>query len=158
MAVTDRDNGMQRLLAEVRQLEASLPDVTVGIHGAEGGSAPYPDGESIADIAETHEFGLGVPQRSFIRAWFDEVGEARFVKAISAEVEAALAARTSALAAMRRVALTFQADIQDRISAGIDPPNAPSTIARKGGFDTPLVHRGHLKAAVIAKVGGTKVG
>ena len=41
--------------------------------------------------------------------------------------------------------------IQERISEGIDPPNAPSTIRQKGS-STPLIDTGALRSAVNYRV------
>lgn len=44
-------------------------DIAVGLPaGSEGAGAEYPDGEDLLDVAFENEFGIGVPERSFIRA------------------------------------------------------------------------------------------
>lgn len=134
-------------------LEMEHGEITVGIHGAEGG-APHEGGESIAAIGEAHEFGAGVPQRSFLRAWFDE-RQSEIEKTIQAQLELSLQRGKSLDWALERVAVWAQADIQKRIAAGIDPPNAPSTIQRKGS-SKPLIDTGVLKAAILAYYNGKR--
>lgn len=70
MPVIDRDRGYKKLMRRVKK--AARPQaITVGIHGEEGGAGHGDSGTTVGDIATRHEFGIGVKQRSFIRAWAD---------------------------------------------------------------------------------------
>jgi hypothetical protein len=53
--------------------------------------------------------------------------------------------------ALDRLGAKVAALLQNRISAGIDPPNSAATIARKGS-SKPLVDTGQLKAAITWRV------
>ncbi len=111
--------------------------VTVGLHADAGvhGNANMP----IVSLGEIHEFGLGVPQRSFIRGWFDSKQDQ-----IRADVKAFASAPEA-------LALRLAAGCQDYIAAGVAPANAPSTIARKGS-SKPLIDTGVLRSSIVGKV------
>jgi len=123
--------------------------ITAGVHGDDAG-ADHGEGLTVGDIATFHEFGTRtVPQRSFIRAWFDENQE--FIAETLRKQFAPVAEgkRTPDVAA-ERCALAFEGGIKQRISRGIPPPNAPSTIAAKGS-SKPLIDTGQLRNAVRGK-------
>lgn len=123
--------------------------VMTGVHGDDGGKL---NGLlTISEIAEIHEFGLGVPERSWLRAWFDE-REGNFPAAIKAELEAAMKAGEKTFEpALDRFGVTTQGSIQKRISDFIPPENSPVTIARKGS-STPLIAEGLFRSAILSKV------
>lgn len=52
---------------------------------------------------------------------------------------------------LERVGLWAQGSIQQRISDGIPPPNAESTIRRKGS-STPLIDTGQLRTSIKYRV------
>ena len=53
--------------------------------------------------------------------------------------------------ALQRIGLWAQSEIQQRISDGIPPQNAPYTINKKGS-STPLVDTGQLRSSISFKV------
>jgi hypothetical protein len=101
---------------------------------------------TIGEIAERHEFGLGVPQRSFIRAWYNE-NQSKILDDIRKLTKAALDGKMPAKRAFELLGARFQGDIQKRMSAGIAPANAPATVKRKGS-STPLIDTGQLRSAI----------
>lgn len=53
---------------------------SIGIHEADGAQAKIndfgdPEDETLAQVMAQHEFGLGVPERSFLRSYFDQNAE-----------------------------------------------------------------------------------
>ena len=114
-------------------------------------------GASLIEIAAIQEFGApaaGIPQRSFIRGTVDAgIAEIHATQATLAKqiVRGTIDGRT----AMERLGISVVAMIQRRISAGIAPPNAPSTIAHKGS-SVPLIDTGGLRSAVTYQVEGDK--
>ena len=50
-----------------------------------------------------------------------------------------------------RAGLKFVGDVQQRMKAGIDPPNAESTVERKGS-STPLIDKGQLWTSIRHQV------
>lgn len=142
--IRDRDRGYRKLLATAASLNKGAK-VTVGIHAKEGDAD---HGEAtISYIASIHEFGAGdIPSRSFIRAWFDEELDRnkQILRDLHVQV---LAGKITEEVALERFGLYAVGRIQARIAAGIAPPNAPSTIARKGS-STPLIDKGQLRSSV----------
>lgn len=148
MAVTDIDRGAKSLLA--RMAKSKGLSLTVGIHDSEGGASEGP--LTVAEVATIHEFGTGtIPARSFLGAWADEKDSENkaLIKAIGEQVVKGLDAKTG----LDRLGLKFVGSIQGRISQGIPPPNAPSTIAAKGS-STPLINTGQLRSSIRHKVEG----
>lgn len=127
--------------------------VSVGIHSKEGsltkkvreedkGAEPL----TVLDVAEWNEFGLGVPERSFIRAWFDGAqAEGKiFIRKMLLQV---VAGRFTPEQAYELIGLRFVGQMQQRIADGIEPPNAASTIAKKGS-SKPLIDTGQLRSSI----------
>ena len=148
----------------------SRASVSVGVFGAKGDAEhkmPEPKkGESraepltVEDVAKINEFGIGVPERSFIRSTYDQFIEqwrAMFFALMSRAI--AESARTGKQLddhvrrkILQRMGLVMQAAMQGRIAAGdISPPNAPSTIARKGS-STPLEDTGQLRSSITIEI------
>jgi hypothetical protein len=149
-AVKDTDKGAKALVARVQKAAGPLV-LTVGVHGEEGGAATQDGKTTVGDVATANEFGLGVPERSFIRAWADEQ-EAENQAALRKIGEAVTKGTLpSAEVGLERLGLKMVGEIQARIAGGIDPPNAPATIARKGS-STPLINYGQLRSSVRHKV------
>lgn len=135
--------------------------ITVGIHGEEGGEMHGSDTFAedgaiersseltVADIGTIHEFGLGVPERSFIRAWFDEASDENRAL-LQSRLKLVIAGKLTPEQALERCALKFEAGVRRRIRARIPPPLAQSTIDRKGS-STPLIDTGQLVSSIRAK-------
>jgi hypothetical protein len=149
LTIRDRDRGYKQLRERARGLRAKHA-VGVGITGTTG--AQIASGElTVLDIGTIHEFGLGrVPQRSFVRAWFDELApkNKRRVMLIAQRV---LKGQLSERRGLELLGLEFQASMQARITRGIAPPNAPATIAKKGS-STSLIDTGQLRQAISYEV------
>lgn len=137
--------------------------ITVGIHADEGDAmhagavfaedgALEPSGDlTVADVATFHEFGTRtIPQRSFIRAWFDE-NQAFIAETLQKQFAQVANGKRPVEQAAERCALAFEGSVKQRISRGIPPPLAASTIARKGS-SKPLIDTGQLRNAVRGKV------
>jgi hypothetical protein len=143
MSVEDKRSGeLDRILSGL-DLE-----VTVGIHEEEG--AEEHGDLTTAEVGSIHEFGLGAPQRSFVRGYFDENQVD-----IAAEQDAALTRildgadpRTEA----ERLGLKLENGMKARILARIDPPLAESTKRQRGEGAVPLVHTSQLLGAIRSKV------
>ncbi len=129
--------------------------ITVGIHAADG-SQPHAGGqfgETVADIATIHEFGApGIPQRSFLRAWFDE-NRQKTQEATKRMAQSVLKGKRTRADAVNILAQSFVAQIQRRIALGIPPPNSPRTIALKGS-SKPLIDTGQLRTSITYAIDG----
>jgi hypothetical protein len=135
--------------------------VTVGVFGDKG-DAPVSDGSSfsgitVAELAAIHEFGLGnVPERSFIRSFFDghekEIS-AMFLRLMKAEMLRAIRtgkpiADNAKRKILEKIGLWMVREIQMRIANGdITPPLDSKTVERKGS-STPLIDTGQLRSSI----------
>jgi hypothetical protein len=141
------DRGAKRVLKAMK----ARPVVRVGVMGDEA-AAPKKSktgGTSVStviDVATIHEFGIGVPRRSFIADWADESitdSQRRLRKAANrinkkgADLEMEL----------ERFGLWAVGEIQKRISRGISPDISEETKKRKGS-NIPLIDTGQLRSSI----------
>ncbi len=151
--IRDVDHGAKRIVAGLSALNRT---VTVGIHAAEGGAATT-DGEmTVAEVGAIHEFGLGSPQRSFLRQFVDENRD-QLRRMLSGAAREVARGRLTEEQALERFGLAVQGMIRERIVRGIDPPLADSTKERKreltgGTKDTPLILWGQLLSPILHEV------
>jgi hypothetical protein len=149
--IEDVDNGYNELVKRVFQ--ERRPVLEIGILD---GSKAYPGGggATVSDVGTWNEFGTDtIPPRSFIRAWFDEA-EPRMRDGLSKLMQSVLMGKRTAENALELLGLKAVGEIQERISAGVPPPNAPSTVAQKGSStpSTPLIETGALRASISHRV------
>lgn len=152
--VTVTDRGADGLLSRLRRAAGArvrvgvLEEATKATREEEEGS-PL----TLLEVAAVHEFGApaaGIPQRSFIRAGVDaQLAEIQRVQ--RALARQTIRGATTLDVALDRLGAKVAALLQNRIAAGIDPPNSPATIARKGS-SKPLVDTGQLKASITWRV------
>jgi hypothetical protein len=150
VTVTDTDNGFRRQMQALRELASA--HVVVGIREEAGRyEGDGDDGPAtVAQVAAFNEFGLGVPERSFLRATFD--GKRKELEAAAmAEVRGVLEGRQDVTKALSRLGLRAAADVQATITELREPPNAPATIKKKGS-SKPLIDTGRLRASVDFEV------
>jgi hypothetical protein len=112
---------------------------------------------TLVEVAECHEFGLGVPQRSFVAGAVDEREAELNSKLTSAMHEAAKPGGRGPEQQLARFGLYVVGVMQERISAGIPPELADSTKKWKarqgvGEKDTPLILTGQLRSSIRSKV------
>lgn len=123
-----------------------------GVRGVRVGffeSARYQDGTSVALVAAKNEFGTErIPERPYFRnanrksrkpltqLFFQRVDPQELV------VDTVLA---------KHIGLMLQAGVQNEITRLRQPPNAPSTIARKGS-ENPLIDTGKMVNSVSFEV------
>jgi hypothetical protein len=146
---TDKDNGYKALVKRVFGI--AKPSITAGIHAAEGAQTNPKKGKAtVLEYGTYSEFGLGVPERSFIRGTVDTKGKDWQAFAAS-RFRMVVAGTLTKEQALEQLGLKMQSDIQQRIADGVPPPNAPSTIAAKGS-STPLIDTGLLRSSVTYTV------
>jgi phage gpG-like protein len=103
-------------------------------------------------IAATHEFGAGnIPERSFLRVPL-RANQDAYAAIFKRGLPQVISGQLTAGQIMEQVGARAAADSQEAISAGIAPPNAPSTIARKGS-SKPLIDTGRLRQSITYEVG-----
>jgi hypothetical protein len=145
--VIDKDLGMKRIL---RDLDAAAGwQVTVGVHGENAGDrGDFTEIDNVA-LAAIHEFGAPgakIPERSFLRTAFDK-NVKKYVLVLLDGARRIVSGKGTAKQAVGLAGEVAVADVVNLINAGIDPPNAPATIAEKGS-STPLVDTGQLKQSI----------
>ena len=147
-ALKDTDQGYRDLMKRALGLKAAA-HIDVGILD---GSEPHAGSSlTVLEIGLIHEFGNDhVPERSFIRAWFDE-DEATLREDLVKLAQSVLEGKRTRDEILEILGQRAVGRIQDRIARGIEPPNAPSTIARKGS-STPLVDTGVLRSKISYRV------
>lgn len=153
-AVRKTDHGWDKFKA--RALEVTRgPGVTVGIHAQQGSAEHKPEKGheaeplTVLEVAYINEFGLGVPERSFIRAWFD-AAQTQNLALAERMLKRILKGEIDLKTALDQMGAKFAGDVQARISRGIPPPNAPSTVAAKGS-SKPLIWSGQMRQSVTFK-------
>lgn len=147
--VTDTDKGAKKLLAAVAKA-ANGRKITVGIH-AEEGSQGEDGGLTVGDVAQFAEFGTAkAPARSWCGAWADENQEKHRenMRRLGQEIVKGTADVDQRL---DQIALSYEGSMKERISAGIEPPNAEATVRRKGS-SVPLIDKGQFRSSIRAKV------
>jgi hypothetical protein len=151
VAIRTRDTGMAAFLKRL-----TSPEVSVGVHSADGSEIEEDSDLTVAEIAAIHEFGLGVPERSWLRAFVDENRDE--LSRLLAVVATQIAQGKDPDTAMNRFGLHVVGLIKKRIVAGIEPGLAESTKIEKqrvtGGNakDTPLIRFGQFISAIAHEV------
>ncbi len=147
--------GGQRLsqrLQAIRQRMTTPGGVYVGIPSAAG---QYEDGTPLAVIGAVHEFGRAdgsIPERSFLRVPL-RANQETYRKIIARGLQDVVEGNASLNQVFNQVGARAAGDSQEAISAGIPPPNAQSTIERKGS-STPLIDTGRLRQSITHVVEG----
>lgn len=113
-----------------------------GIHKPEGGEESIP----LPVLGAIHEFGLGVPQRSFLRGYVNEHRQD-----INEATLRLLKSRGPSTETLEVIGQWIVGQIQKRIANRIAPPLSPVTIRVKGS-DVPLIDTGQLRAGISYKV------
>ena len=157
--VVVKDKGYAALF---NRLSGKLGEVTVGVHD-DVGSQPHPGpirgrdrrkpgNATIADVATWLEFGtVRNPARSFVRDWADRHDQDH--RSIMGKLAAAVIRGTipSAEEACRLLGEKLKGSMVRDMGDGLQPPNAPSTIERKGS-STPGIDSGTVRKAIDFKV------
>lgn len=147
VTVRDVDHGYDALVKRIYALGA--PKISIGIH-EEAGAREHESGMSVVDVASIHEFGLGVPERSFIRAWFDENQE-RAKEALRRLLVSVVEGKRKPEQALELFAQWALGEMQARIARSIPPPLAEETIERKGS-SVALIDTGQLRSSLSYEI------
>lgn len=139
--IKDKDLGWSAFQKELKKLKSN-PSGSVDV----GFFAP-----EIAQRAAFQEFGTKtIPQRPFIRTTIDR-NEVRYFKGMAKAGEK-MAQGAPPGKALIPVANQVRNDLISAIIDWTDPPNAPSTIAKKGA-NNPLVDTGEMQRNIQIKAG-----
>lgn len=153
-AVKSIDHGYDALVKRVYGL--GTPSVSMGIlakdgdepkKGAEGEVPAKGEPVRLIDVAGWAEFGTDTePERSFIRAWFDQASP-QMREDLRKLMVLVVQGKMTKEQALELLGQKGVGEIQARIAAGIAPENAASTIEAKGS-STPLIAGGQLRSAI----------
>lgn len=166
----DVDRGWKRIREVAKRVGEGKSYVKVGVLGKK--AREKTDGKvDTVTLAFLHEFGApgaGIPERSFIRATFDQ-NRAKYRALVKKLVAQMLRDKTmTEKKALGIIGATMAADVKRYVTqgAGVPPPNAPATLrrklkrTRKGSKGQPrtLIDTGRMVASVTYEVtaGGTK--
>lgn len=131
-------------------LMARLRNALRGQRGRSQVKVGFPAGRVPGDIIERaiyNEFGTTrIPERPFMRnAMIDNRG--KYEALMRADGARILKGQLTVEGALNRLGLMAVGDIKDSIGSNVPPPNAPSTVARKGSSRT-LIDTGNMRQAV----------
>lgn len=146
----DVDHGYRQRLKSI----AGLPGtVSVGIHAAEGAQAEPKGDVTVLQVAIWNHFGVvdaegkvRIPARPFLTDWFD-ANQERATKMWTALNRQVAAGKITSEQALNLFGQKCVGEIQRKIADGVPPPNADSTIARKGS-SKPLIDTGQLRSSI----------
>lgn len=159
MTVRVIDKGYAALF---QRLRAPAAAVTVGVH-EDVGAKPHPGSirgrdkrsppkATIADVATWLEVGTSrAPRRSFVADWADENEERNRDLLRKLGHGLVTGQIKNAAEGLRLFGEKAKQSMVRRMGDGIPPPNASSTIARKGS-ETPGVDSGEVRKAIDFKV------
>ena len=140
----EKDLGYVRILNELAAMETMAVEV-----GLQNDGTSSDDGVLVAHYGAVNEFGTRdghVPERSFMRSTFDETVN-KLVSTRAKIIGGVYAGKLTAEIGAGLLGELHQKDVQKKISSHPPPPNAPSTIAKKGSSGT-LVDTGLLRQSV----------
>lgn len=146
-----KDNGYAERLRAIKSLDGRVKSKAGVLGAAANEQHDSKSGLTVGALAAIHEFGLGVPERSFIRAWFDE-NKKPINDKLQEVAKEVVAGKIDVYQAMDEFGEWADQQIQVRVEAGIAPPLAEETIRRKGGETTPLIDTQKLLKAITHAV------
>lgn len=147
--LSDRDRGYRKRLKEIKRFRDLR--IEVGVLQSEGAQRHRGSNLTVAEIGAFHEFGTKrIPRRAFIRGWYDEK-QAEAKAAIGAMAESVVRGKRTADEAANILGQAFVGGIQKRISGGIPPALAASTIKQKKS-SVPLVDTGQLRTSITYQI------
>lgn len=154
MKVKDKDLGYDALVRRVYALDS--PKVSIGIHEQEGAQEHEEAGMTVVALGAIHEFGLGnVPERSFIRAWFDE-NQDRAKEALRRLMVSVVEGKRKPQHALELFAQWALGEMQKRMADGIPPALQPETLRKKTRAgktgEKPLIDTGQLRSSLSYEI------
>ncbi len=142
-------SGGDRLGARLRKLKADFEKNSSVLVGVPASTGSYEDGAPIAVIGAVQEFGSAdghIPERSFLRVPLRQNVEL-FKKIWRAGIPKIVRGELTTHQMMNQLGARAAAVSQEAIADGIDPANAPMTIALKGS-SKPLIDHGTLRQSI----------
>lgn len=153
-SLSDIDKGFRHIIKSMGQA-AGHPNAHVVVGWPENttGGVLHRDSDlTMAELAGIHEFGAPprIPERSMLRSTAD-INQQRYIEMTRTIAHGVSLGRASLRDGLGILGSAYAADVQERISNFIPPPNAPRTIARKGS-SVPLINSGELRQHIDHQV------
>ena len=142
---------IQKELNELLRISKQPQQVKVGIPAE---SITYPDGTDLTMVAAVNEFGSldgRIPERSYLRSTLVEKANKFRAFWRRKNAKEILLGETTPTAVLNILGQIAQAEVQKKIVALAEPPNAESTVERKGSSN-PLVDTGLLRQSIRYEV------
>jgi len=158
--VSENPSLWSKIYARMLEVAQRDPYVKVGVLASKGGGEEIAAGGiTLVQLLATHEYGdpeIGIPERAPLRRTFagNRAELARFVAPLA---RAVMLGKMTIDRALGLLGAWGVSEVKRTIRAGLEPPNAPSTIARKGS-STPLVATGQLVNSISYEIVGTRGG
>lgn len=146
--IKDTDRGYRDLMKRIEACKRAA--ILVGITQGTGAASHEGTGRSVLDIAMIHEFGLGVPERSFIRGWFDAF-QPTASKQIAALMASVVSGKRTLSQVLELLGVRFVGECQRYMINGPFQALSPITIRRKGS-SKPLIDTGQMKSSVTYRI------
>jgi len=144
-----QDRGADRLLQMAAEARGPWT-VRVGVIGGQASEQHAVDELTVADVATFHEFGLGVPRRSFIADYVDENVPA-IRKRLRSIAQAVSTRGLPVRPGLEQFGALTQGEIQQRMASGTDwPPLSEEYAAthHHGDRTARLIMTGQLRSSV----------
>jgi len=144
----DIDRGYKAVIEKLKKLKNKV--LQVGILKDAGQNE---DGQYIADYALANEYGVGVPERSFMRSTADEKS-AEWNKNIDKIVDKVIEnPNVDTDVMIELLGAKIVGEIQEKISSNIPPPNSEATKKRKKSSRT-LIDTGIMRSSINFEIVG----
>jgi hypothetical protein len=146
-------NGGEKFEAAIKDLSAKMAGGSSEVRIGFLENASYPDGKKVAFVAAMNEYGHNIVRNGKVIGWSPARPFFRnMIAAKKGEWPSAMGTQLKAnnydvAKTLDVVGTAVAGQLRQSIVDTNSPPNAPSTIARKG-FDKPLVDTGHMLNSV----------
>lgn len=132
----------------IKKLRRSRLDVEIGIRSKQGAKS-RPGGLTVVELAEIHEFGLGVPARPFLRGFFD--AEQNKISRLLTATFQRIAKGEDPTRAAETLAVILEAMARKFVQDGRVEPDISEARKLQKGEDVPLIDTGILVNSITAK-------
>ena len=150
--LVDRDRGYKRIKRDFKRAARGPNHVDIGLfENGRGGNIHRKSTLTIAAIGGVHEFGVGVPERSWLRST-EGAERATNQKIVERIAKGLLDGAADVGSKLRDAGERFLGKVQQRIRANIPPPLSAATIRRKG-HDLALVDTEEFIDSIEVRVG-----
>jgi hypothetical protein len=107
-------------------------------------------GQNMAQIGYNNEFGIGVPERSFMRTSFD-ANRSALINIVDSQFDLIVSGNSTLRRSLNIIGLFVSSNIVRRINSIFYPPNSPRTIREKGS-SKPLIDFGQMRQSITHRV------